>query len=212
MSLAGFLPKDDFSLDNYEAWYKGHRFGTMDDPLNADEHIDRAKWILSRTKQGAKVLDLGCLDGFMLMTLAKKKDITGVGIDLSKFGIGIAKTNAAKYMFPLKFINRPIEGLDLGERFDVIICSEVIEHVKDVSRLYEVIDRHLASNGIVLMDTPDYDTPMGRANDDPLHIRYYTHKLEHPEPDAISLPKEIGVDRIRKIEVVDQLIQVEYGN
>lgn len=211
MNTAGILGKEDFGMDNYEEWYKAHRFGTMDDPLNADEHIDRAAWILSVVTQGSRVLDLGCLDGFMLATLANKRKITGVGVDLSKFGIGIARTTAAKYELPLEFHNRRIEGLDLGEKFDFIICSEVLEHVKEVDELYEAIDRHLAPNGTVLLDTPDYDTPMGRANPDPLHIRYYTHKLEHPAHDAISLPKEIGVDRIKRIEVVDQLIQVEYG-
>jgi 2-polyprenyl-3-methyl-5-hydroxy-6-metoxy-1,4-benzoquinol methylase len=213
MKLTGFKTKDEFDFnENYEDWYKGHRFGAMEDYLNSDQLIPRVKWILDGVEEGSTVLDLGCLDGFCLTTLANKKGITGEGVDLSKFGVGLARTRAAKHGFDLKFHNRAIEDLDLGKQFDYVLCCEVIEHVKDVDKLYEAIDKHLKPGGKVFMDTPDYDEPMGRTNPDPLHVRYYTHKLEHEADDAISLPKEIGEDRIIKVEVVDTLIQVEYGS
>lgn len=211
MAKAGYRVKEEFGMDNYDEWYGDHAFGVMEDYLNADEHLPRIAWLCKTIEKGSTVLDLGCLDGFALMTLANKNDVTGVGVDLSRFGTTIAKMNAKKHGFDLKFHNRPIEGLDLDRKFDYVICAEVIEHVKDVDKLYEVIDNHLKDTGTVFMDTPDYDEPMGRANTDPLHIRYYTHKLEHEAKDAISLPKEIGVDRVKKVEVIDQLIHIEYG-
>lgn len=207
----GKLSKDSFSLDNYDEWYKDHAFGVQDNYAHADKSLERVAWIVSRVKPGSRVLDLGCLDGFTLITLAIKNKITGVGIDLSEMGISIAQSNSEDYDLPLKFIRQRIEDTDLKEKFDYVLCSEVLEHVKDVKELYRVIDMHLKPDGRVLLDTPDYDEPMGRANDDPLHIRYYTHRKDHPAEDAIDIAKEIGFERIIDMQVVDQLIQVEYG-
>lgn len=209
--MIGKNQKEDFSLDNYEEWYSDHAFLPYEDYANADHNLKRVKWILDRVSDNSRVLDLGCLDGFTLLTLAAKKNVTGVGIDLSADGIALARNHAKDNGYDLQFHQQTIEETDLQEKFDYVICSEVIEHVKDVSKLYEVIDKHLKPNGRVLLDTPDYDTPMGRENPDPLHIRYYTHMLDHPAEDAISLPKEIGEERIINIGVEDSLIQVEYG-
>ncbi len=94
MTLIGRLGKETFSNDNYEDWYSDHMFLPLEDFANADNNLKRVAWVLSRVKEGSRVLDLGCLDGFALLTLAAKKGVTGVGIDLSADGIALARQRA----------------------------------------------------------------------------------------------------------------------
>ncbi len=43
----------------------------------------------------------------------------------------------------------------LGQKFDVIYCGDVIEHVENSVNLLKFIDRHLNSNGLCVITTPN---------------------------------------------------------
>lgn len=48
-----------------------------------------------------------------------------------------------------------VEELDLGERFDVVVAGEFIEHVLNVGRFLDSARKHLAPNGILVITTPN---------------------------------------------------------
>lgn len=208
--ILGNKAKEDFDPKEYDEHYAHHHFAPMSKYTDSDEVVARVAWVINQVKDVDKVLDLGCLDGYVLTTLAHKLGIGGVGVDLSSEGIDLAKRRTEGHGFDLEFHEQSIEDTDLGEKFKAIFLFEVIEHVKDPQKIYEVIDKHLHKDGSVYVTTPDYEGIYGDINDDPLHLRVYTHKDEDFES-AISLSKEIGLDRVKYVSVVDNLIQLEYG-
>jgi len=48
-----------------------------------------------------------------------------------------------------------LSDIDLGERFDVVVCGDVIEHVDNPVKLLQFARRHLAPGGRVLVSTPN---------------------------------------------------------
>jgi 2-polyprenyl-6-hydroxyphenyl methylase/3-demethylubiquinone-9 3-methyltransferase len=81
--------------------------------------------------EGKKVLDVGCGGGI----LAEALDELGAsvtGIDASENTIGVAKTHSKSIGSDVKYIQSTIEGFISSypeERFDVITCLEMLEHV-----------------------------------------------------------------------------------
>jgi|SoiMethySBSTD1v2_1073268.scaffolds.fasta_scaffold973314_2 2-polyprenyl-3-methyl-5-hydroxy-6-metoxy-1,4-benzoquinol methylase len=70
-------------------------------------------------------------------------------------------------------------GRDLGERFELIFCGDVIEHVDAPVRLLEFCSRHLSANGTLVVTTPNpffapYPTMRDMRRD-----RYFMCNLEH---------------------------------
>ena len=46
-------------------------------------------------------------------------------------------------------------GFDLGERFDVVLAADVIEHLHDHRGFFESVDRHLRDRGELIITTPN---------------------------------------------------------
>ena len=75
----------------------------------------------------ASVLDVGCGNGEMLNAVAQDHEAALVGVDIS--GPGIEQN---RKRFPAARFHRLDIGKEkLEEQFDLVICSEVIEHIDD---------------------------------------------------------------------------------
>lgn len=218
-----------FNIENYEEFYEHHNFQPMsdDEAFRVNELIARFGWAFDTIEElkPKTVLDLGCLDGSFLLSVSSQLGISGVGVDLTKDGIDIARERAKSRKLPLRFQQGTIEdALDhfraSDVKFDVITCFEVIEHVKDVPLMLELIDKVLAPGGTVLVSTPAFESPLYGKDDEQnkCHIRLYTTQDEdREEPNkygnvrkATSITKEIGKDRIKEIGVYSHLINVRY--
>jgi SAM-dependent methyltransferase len=102
-------------------------------------------------KEGENALDLGCGDGALTYLLYKKDAIcTGVEPDVS--GMALAESMFRLRGGKAKFLSR-IEDVT-SESQDVIICSEVIEHVLDVDSLLTEAKRTLKPGGRMILSTP----------------------------------------------------------
>lgn len=227
--MIGTNTEKDFKLENYEEFYEHHHFQplTEEDAFNAHEVIPRFGWGYDQIEQlqPKTVLDLGCLDGSFLLTVSKHIGCDVTGIDLTQDGVDIAKERAKANKLPATFYQGTIEEVgtrlaDEGKKFDVITCFEVIEHVKDVQLLLEVIDELLAPGGTVLISTPAFESPIWGADDEQnkCHIRLYTMEDEDywkvnkfgTNRKATSITKEIGKDRIKEMGIYSELINVRY--
>lgn len=92
--------------------------------------------------QGNKALDLGCRDGFWSEKL-KNKGYSVTSVDLEPHYATGLRVNAD-------------EGLPFGDsEFDLVWCSEVIEHLKNPAFTLGEIKRILKPRGILLMTTPN---------------------------------------------------------
>ena len=121
----------------------------------------RAKRMIQQLelKNGDKILDLGCGDGYYSYLLSRfSLKIKVTGIDNHAAAIESAKRQARKKN--VKFIIGNAEKLPFPENyFDKIVMSEIIEHVKDDERVLREARRVLKSGGILVLTTPNKDYP-----------------------------------------------------
>lgn len=227
--MIGKNTEQDFDINNYEEFYEHHYFEPIPEGhyLTVNEIIPRFGWAMDKIEEhGAKtLLDLGCLDGSFALSVASQLGLDVTGVDLTKDGIEIAKQRAKTHGLAAKFYqgfveDRLEEFAKKGLKFDVVTFFELIEHVEDVQKVIKLIDQVLAPNGIVLVSTPDFESPLFGADDEvnKCHIRLYTTAKEDYERankygtvrKATSIWKEIGEDRIKELEVHNELINCMY--
>jgi 2-polyprenyl-3-methyl-5-hydroxy-6-metoxy-1,4-benzoquinol methylase len=105
----------------------------------------------------AKILDVGCGNGVISRYLGRY-GFNVTGIDVSEKAIEIAKS--LNTYNNVKFETKSAEQLVAeGEKYDAIICSEVLEHLSNPDALLEVLNKSLATNGILLITVPNGKGP-----------------------------------------------------
>jgi len=225
----------NFDINNYDEFYESHVFAPMpnDKALNAHRIIPRISWALDVAKElrPKSVLDLGCLEGYSALTIANHVSSVEriVGVDLSEDGIELANSRKTLVKASSEFIKQSIEEYleQCEEKFDMIVCFEVIEHVLDPELLVKLIDKVKSEDGQVLISTPSFEAPTFGKNDvaNKCHIRLYTMAEEDydemtdvPDPQtgktymrtASSMPKLLQDHDIIEMGVYSELINVRY--
>jgi 2-polyprenyl-3-methyl-5-hydroxy-6-metoxy-1,4-benzoquinol methylase len=152
---------------------------------------DKINFILNSVGANLRILDVGCNNGSIGSLLLKQHNDV-YGIDIAEHKILLARKRGVKASI------LDVENQDLpfkANYFDVVLLTDVIEHVFDTDLLLEKIYRVLKPGGKLLITTPnvaslgrrlmlllglnpflEYSThyidfvpcPVG-------HIRYYTH-------------------------------------
>ncbi|MFT3785375.1 MAG: methyltransferase domain-containing protein [Tepidisphaeraceae bacterium] len=107
-----------------------------------------------RLKAGARVLDVGCGNGAICSVLARE-GCHVVGLDLSEQGIAIARSlNLPNARFELLAADANVLK-NLNETpFDVVISTEVVEHVYDPRSFMAGCVGAVRVGGMVLLSTP----------------------------------------------------------
>jgi 2-polyprenyl-6-hydroxyphenyl methylase/3-demethylubiquinone-9 3-methyltransferase len=86
----------------------------------------------ARPFEGLRILDIGCGGGLLCEPMARL-GAEVVGADASATNIEVAKLHAEQSGVSIDYRNTTAEDLaDAGERFDVVLNMEVVEHVSDV--------------------------------------------------------------------------------
>ena len=104
----------------------------------------------SEIKEGSTIFDIGGYDGFISYNLKKlfpKLNITT--IDIEKTGLQEATERGLNALYA-SALELPIRD----NRVDVVLCLDIIEHVKEDSRLIKEISRVLKKGGKVILSTP----------------------------------------------------------
>ena len=104
--------------------------------------------------KGKKVLDVGCGGGILSESLAYAgADVTG--IDQGDKVIQIAKLHANESGVKVKYKHINIEDFykNTDERFDVITCLEMLEHVPDPNSIINTCSKLLKPGGKIFFST-----------------------------------------------------------
>jgi len=107
----------------------------------------------SRTPlDGKTALDVGCGAGLLAEPLARL-GAKVTGIDASPEVISVAREHSAAMGLEIDYRAGDIQ--QLGGKFDLITCMEVIEHVADPAAFIRALASRLAANGLLIMSTPN---------------------------------------------------------
>lgn len=103
---------------------------------------------------GKRVLDVGCGGGILSESMAKQ-GAQVVGIDMTTEPLAIAKQHAAESGLQIDYQQTTIEDFvaTQPEKFDVITCMEMLEHVPDPLSIIQSCQQLLKPNGVLFFST-----------------------------------------------------------
>ena len=102
---------------------------------------------------GLRFLDIGCGGGLLSEPMARL-GAEVVGADPSEFNIEVAKLHASQSGVTVDYRAVTAEALaEAGEKFDVILNMEVVEHVADVPLFIEKCGEMLKPGGLMFIAT-----------------------------------------------------------
>jgi O-antigen biosynthesis protein len=121
---------------------------------------------------GKTVLDAGCGEGYGSSFLAGAAAAV-TGVDISKEAVRHAAGKYAKDN--LKYLEMDLQELSLeAGSFDVVVSSQVLEHLDNPDKFLAGVKRVLKGNGIAVICTPNKkaceDEPMGKYHARDYHL------------------------------------------
>ncbi len=106
-----------------------------------------------RPLEGLSILDVGCGGGLLCEPLARLGAVV-TGLDPAAANIAVAKRHAAHSGIPVGYRSETVESVVArGERFDVVLAMEVVEHVTDVPAFVRACGAAVKPGGILVMAT-----------------------------------------------------------
>lgn len=142
-----------------------------------------------------KILEIGCGDGFVLKTL-ESKSAELHGIDISTKRVERAK----RFLPHAKICEADAENLPFEDNcFNVTVCSEVLEHLKNPQKAVEEMIRVTKKSGDMIVSVPnEFNWHIGRLLllRFPLKIPDHLNKFSVKELDGMFNRRHIKLYRI----------------
>ena len=160
------------------------------------------QFFIDRIKDGDRVLDVGCGNGSVAISIAKRNlNSLITGIDLDKNNIKFAKEKQKNNNLKnLNFINGDVN--DLKEiKSDVVILSNVLEHIEKRSLFLTNIQKLTGAN-LFLIRVPYFKRDWQVAFRKELGMYYFSdqdHKIEHT---LEELKKELKISNLKMHETI----------
>ena len=134
-------------------------------------HMAAYRFFLGYVK-GKKALEVGFGEGYGTYYLSEAaREITGVDVSSS-----LVEHASEKYQRDnLYFVKAAAEGLPFPDgSFEVVVSSQVLEHVKDYMKFLREVARVLAPGGVALVATPNRKMMIDGVN--PYHFKEFSAK------------------------------------
>lgn len=150
--------------------------------------VDRGRWTLDELrpfglKPGFRFFDAGCAYGGFLAAATEAGAREVAGVDVNEKYLRIARELLAAYGIPARVESGSLSDPDLIRSlgtFDLITCSDVIEHVDDVPATIANLCRALAPGGLLYLAVPNARCP-SFVRKDP-HFQLFGITLLDPGP------------------------------
>jgi 2-polyprenyl-3-methyl-5-hydroxy-6-metoxy-1,4-benzoquinol methylase len=166
---------------NIEKYAKKHKHYLKD---QIPEELD----LLIKHNKFEKIIDIGCGGGLFLYSLFKRgydKKFTEVwGVDLSEVRLKNIKEISENIIVQKE--DAQLLGNVPDDHFNIVVSTQVIEHVSDDEKMLNAIHRITKHNGLVYIDTVFkkkwawyfYRNQYGKYALDPTHEREYQKESE----------------------------------
>ena len=120
------------------------------------------------------IVDIGCGTGELLNHLAMEFSPQNLlGLDISKVGISKAQENYPNLNFALIEVNDDgYISMTMKSAADIIVCSEVLEHLEEPKEILRFISNILQAKGVLIVTVPA--GPMSFLERYIGHHRHYT--------------------------------------
>jgi ubiquinone/menaquinone biosynthesis C-methylase UbiE len=142
-SIYDFIEEEDEYVANYELIASGDRKGIV--TLETQAISNCCELLIQNYKKDAIVADIGCGFGYILKNIPAKQKI---GLDVSINMLVQVDNNCIK-------VRSFAEDMPfMSNYFDIIICSDIFEHVINPFLLVKEIERILKPNGMLLFSCP----------------------------------------------------------
>jgi len=117
-----------------------------------------------------KILDAGCGEGYFLSGIESNDKI---GVELSEKRVSTALSYDPKLTIKIADVKElPFEN----NTFDVIVCSEVLEHVSGYEKALQEFKRCVKPDGHIVLSFPnEFTVSLGRL----LLLRFPIHEIDH---------------------------------
>ncbi len=108
---------------------------------------------MGRPLSGLRLLDIGCGGGILTEPMTRM-GAAAVGVDPSPTNIEVARLHAAEGDLAIDYRATTAEALaDGGERFDMVLAMEVVEHVPDVGAFIAACAALMKPGGLLFLAT-----------------------------------------------------------
>jgi SAM-dependent methyltransferase len=120
------------------------------DPLPGFDVEPRRAFLLEHVREGDDVLDLGCGEGDFAAAAAQAGAGEVLGVDIATEAVRRARARHPTLRFERAEGELPAQDAS----FDLVWCSEVLEHVLDTASFLSEARRVLRTGGMLLVTTP----------------------------------------------------------
>lgn len=142
-------------------WYVDSQLETLKIPAYFYTFTNRWQYISdtistfrqNTSKKELKVLDAGCGDGLNLIQLSKEKSINLNALDYNEIRVNRVKKEFPNVNVFQSDLTKPESNL--LKQFDIILCSQVIEHIPDYKSCIDTLLSYLNEDGILILGTPN---------------------------------------------------------
>ena len=113
-------------------------------------------------------LEIGCNDGFLLNELKKRNyDVTGIepgssAIEAKKNGLKVIKNYYSPDIFKKK-----------DEKFDLIICRHLLEHIKDCDNFIKSLKKIMQNNATLAIEVPNVSYYIKKKSTETFFLQHY---------------------------------------
>lgn len=183
----------------YERVYRDDRLiGEYLDPLRL-AFFEEVAGVVTPLCSGRTVVDIGCGAGNLLQdVVARAAPARVVGVDYALAGV----ERARRAVPDGEFHSCSLYDLDLRETFDVVLCTEVLEHLSKPEVAMRTLVRLCSADGVIIITVPDGE-----------HDSWAGHRNFWSEPDLVSFLGrygEVEVSRLRS-DPISLLARVRPG-
>lgn len=142
---------------------------------SVDEHQPRFAIIAGLVPPASRVLDVGSGDGSLLLHLAASRSAVGFGIDVSSVAVEHARQRGVRC--EVADITDP--SVELPPDIDVVIISEVLEHISDPEAVLQRIRAHMPRRVIITVPNTGYLEHRLRLLFGRFPVQWLLHPGEH---------------------------------